>query len=672
MKQTRANKILALVPLNNASSDDGGSASDEEPNIQSPHGLSDSNISSDPPSLNSSLERLNLLNSSLEEATDNDTYCHPLHTNRSHCDSYENVPLTPVINEVLPSPFTFNYDALPTLNSIQSLLSPVAPEYSPYPSTSTPMTISTRNKRKKAIPTAVAKKVKKFKFVLNFNWSKAAFKHRSCIDDDIYQVQHSQSDTALDYLYRFLTSDIISTIVHNTNLYSVQNTGKSIQLSEDELKSFIGIEILMGIVKMPAYTDYWARRTRYPLIANEMPLKRYQQIRRNIHFVDNTLNNSDRYFKIRPILEKIRQNFLKINEDSRYSIDEMMIPYKGTKAGNKRQYVQNKPKKWGFKNFVRAGVSGLIYDFLIYAGDQTFCGYRFTDAEESIGMGGKVVLALCKTIKTKPAIVTMDNFFTSPELVYILRHEYGIFSLGTIRVNRLRGCQDLLPSDKQMKKKQRGYHTQMVCNTNKLAVVKWYDNKVVTLISSYVDSQPIETIKRFSKESRTKVDVPCPQVVKQYNKNMGGVDLADMLISLYRTPFKSRRWYLGIFSQLIDMCINNAWIISKKDGTVKKSLKHFRYDIFEGLCRAGKRSSDESEEQLENKKVIQKTVKERPTDSVRYDNVGHFPDSGNKTSRCRYCKDGRTMVYCIKCNMYLCFVVGQKNKRNCFRLFHTK
>lgn len=201
---------------------------------------------------------------------------------------------------------------------------------------------------------------------------------------------------------------------------------------------------------------------------------------------------------------------------------------------------------------------------MIYAGDQTFCGYSFTDAEESIGMGGKVVLALCKTIKTKPAIVTMDNFFTSPELVYILRHECGIFSLGTIRANPFRGCQDLLPSDNQMKKKQRGYSTRVVCNTNKLAVVKRYDNKVVTLISSYIDSQPIETIKRFSKESRTKADVPCPQVVKQYNKNMGGVDLADMLISLYRTPFKSRRWYLGIFSQLIDMCINNAWIVNKK------------------------------------------------------------------------------------------------------------
>lgn len=68
------------------------------------------------------------------------------------------------------------------------------------------------------------------------------------------------------------------------------------------------------------------------------------------------MENSDRYFKIRPVMEKIRQNCLKTEEEEQYSIDEMMMPYKGKKAGNRRQYLPNKPKKWGFKNFVRAGV----------------------------------------------------------------------------------------------------------------------------------------------------------------------------------------------------------------------------------------------------------------------------------------------------------------------------
>lgn len=33
-------------------------------------------------------------------------------------------------------------------------------------------------------------------------------------------------------------------------------------------------------------------------------------------------------------------------------------------------------------------------------------------------------------------------------------------------------------------------------------------------------------------------------VIKEYNTHIGGVDLAGMLISLYRIEIKSRRWYL--------------------------------------------------------------------------------------------------------------------------------
>lgn len=402
-----------------------------------------------------------------------------------------------------------------------------------------------------------------------------------------------------------------------------------------------------------------------------MPLKRYQQIRRYIHFADNTLEDSDRYFKIRPIMEKIRQNFLQVEEEGKYSIDEMMIPYKGRKAGKRKQYVKMKPKKWGFKNFVRAGVSGIIYDFLLYGGDDTFRGLVFTEKEATIGLGGMVVIALCQTIKKKPAIVYADNFFMSPELTHILREEYGIFSLGTIRTNRLRGCQALLPTDQQLKRKKRGSSAQVVCNKNKLAVVKWHDNKVVTLISSYIDSHPIETIKRYDKDEKKKIDVECPQIVKHYNKHMGGVDLADMLISLYRTPFKSHRWYLGIFSQLIDMCINNAWLLYRRDGK-KIALKDFRFELFEGLTKHNRIVKNINvTEDIDEGLKIHKPVSVRPTESVRFDDKGHLPEAGDETMRCKYCKSGRTTVYCIKCNVHLCFVVG-KQKRNCFRNFHTK
>ena len=51
---------------------------------------------------------------------------------------------------------------------------------------------------------------------------------------------------------------------------------------------------------------------------------------------------------------------------------------------------------------------------------------------------------------------------------------------------------------------------------------------------------------------------------------MGGVDLADMLISLYRTPYKTRRWYLRVVVHLLDICKVNAWLLYRRYTTQLK------------------------------------------------------------------------------------------------------
>lgn len=116
---------------------------------------------------------------------------------------------------------------------------------------------------------------------------------------------------------------------------------------------------------------------------------------------------------MRPFLEIIRRNCLSQNEPNQYSIDEMMIPYKGKKAGSRRQYVKSKPKKWGFKFFIGAGINGSIYDFLPYGGECTFNNFHFSDVEHKyFGLGPKVVLALSSTIRDKHlTTMYLDNFF---------------------------------------------------------------------------------------------------------------------------------------------------------------------------------------------------------------------------------------------------------------------
>lgn len=75
------------------------------------------------------------------------------------------------------------------------------------------------------------------------------------------------------------------------------------------------MKIIMGIVAMPSYTDYWAFDTSYPLIADTMPLKKYELLKSNLHFADNTnIDESDRYYKIDPTMEHLRKFFIEIEE----------------------------------------------------------------------------------------------------------------------------------------------------------------------------------------------------------------------------------------------------------------------------------------------------------------------------------------------------------------------
>lgn len=430
---------------------------------------------------------------------------------------------------------------------------------------------------------------------------------------------------------------------------------------------------------MPSYTDYWSLELRYEKVASVMPLKRFQSIRRYLHFSNNDLseNDPDRYIKIRPLTELIRKNFLAIPEEGKYSVDEMVVPYKGRRAGNRRQYLKNKPKKWGFKVFVRAGVSGMIYDFLLYGGDEdTFRPYKFSTAEELLGSGAKVVISLCKSIQQPTcSFVFFGNFFCSLELLILLREKYGIFSLGTIRADRLRNCP--LTSDKVLAKRGRGSFDMAVDNSHKVCVVKWEDNRSVCLASTYCEAQPLGTIKRFPKRSkssasgpRSKDDITCPHIIKQYNSFMGGVDLADMLVALYRTAFRTHRWYMAIFSQLLDMCITNAWLLYKRDFKVcgngkLLALKTFRRHIADNLIRTGKRYA--ASPTCLPKQVIVKKPRRAQEDDLKYDKLEHFPELLSK-GRCAFCKTGQTKVHCMKCQVRLCLT----QEKNCYYLFHRK
>ena len=100
--------------------------------------------------------------------------------------------------------------------------------------------------------------------------------------------------------------------------------------------------------------------------------------------------------------------------------------------------------------------------------------------------------------------------------------ENGIGGTGTLRANCTDKCS--IKDNKAIEKESRGTYNFRYDTTNKILVVRWNDNSVVTLASNYQPVHPVGTSKRYSRSEKKMLDIPEPSLVKYYDKNMGGID----------------------------------------------------------------------------------------------------------------------------------------------------
>lgn len=106
-------------------------------------------------------------------------------------------------------------------------------------------------------------------------------------------------------------------MAENTNLFAVQNTTRFTPTNANELKTFVGIHILMGNLHYPRIHFYWTPQLRVQQISESMPLNRFYSLRTHLHFVDTQRVNAnetdqDRFWKVRPLYDTIRSKCLSI------------------------------------------------------------------------------------------------------------------------------------------------------------------------------------------------------------------------------------------------------------------------------------------------------------------------------------------------------------------------
>uniref|UniRef100_H2L551 PiggyBac transposable element-derived protein domain-containing protein n=1 Tax=Oryzias latipes TaxID=8090 RepID=H2L551_ORYLA len=466
-----------------------------------------------------------------------------------------------------------------------------------------------------------------------------------------------------EYFKMFFSEGILEVVVEQSNLYAIQcNTNKPLNLTTKELEQFMGTAVYMSLFGLPGTRMFWNKATRVSQVADTMALNRWEIIKKCLHFNTNEVRqreNVDPIHKIRPLVTHLTSKLQTIPMGEKLDVDEQMVPFKG--RNRLKQYLPAKPKKWGYKILVLAGSDGVPHNFEIYTG-------RVVQPPElpDVGASGNVVLRLAQPIpKHQKHKLFFDNWFTSVPLILTLAQQ-GIHCPGTVCSNRLPGVS--MMCDPELKRTGRGsfdQKTAMVGETT-LHAVKWYDNHSVSLLSDYIGAHPVTDVDKWDGKQKKVIRVPCPAVVREYNKNMGGVDLLDSLIALYRTKIRSKKWYHRLMFHFIDMTTVTAWLLYKRDcsstGMSKEEqirLYTFKSYIGESLCKSGKN--------LEHKRgrpssTIAGEYKEKrrrgpatpiPVADVRLDATANWMVMDEKKGRCKVpgCK-GTPKAKCQKCEYF--------------------
>lgn len=236
--------------------------------------------------------------------------------------------------------------------------------------------------------------------------------------------------------------------------------------------------------------------------------------------------------------------------------------------------------------------------------------------------------------------------------------DMGIAGTGTVRMNRLFKVPIQTKKEVEKKTYDKGFCSVLYHSDQVLTC--WKDSKPVYVASNKHLPHLSSTCERYSRSEQKKVHVPIPDMIKKYNAGMGGVDLLDSQVAVYRVPFRIKKWYFPFWTWSLCVMATNAWRLRQKvKGRKEPYLDFLRELVIDLFCKHG------------STPVYRLQA---PVPSTRFDGLNHWlepakhPQTGKAWRRnCKRCYDVMTLE---KKSSYACEKCKVPLHIECFKAYH--
>jgi hypothetical protein len=262
----------------------------------------------------------------------------------------------------------------------------------------------------------------------------------------------------------------------------------------------------------------------------------------------------------------------------------------------------------------------------------------------------------------------MDNLFITVHTLLALL-EIQTFAAGTTRANR--GLPAELEKANKMVKNPGDFFVSQ--GPKGLLAVQWLDSGVVVGMSTAHDGLPA-VVERRERGRPGRVQRPCPDIFSDYNKFMGGVDLADLRRSWHSCRLRAFKWWHPLFYWIVDSAMINAHIFRNVQAGHSMPGSLFWLRVVEGLVQKKLRGDvDADSAEIEEYAGAPRRASNQELGEARL-HGRHWVVKAPTCGRCRLCThifernttayNRKTNMYCEQCELHL--------HVECFKAFHTK